>query len=47
MEAGLTLLIAFIAVYTIATQTEKVLDYIDKQIEEKHKDLFKEDEEEN
>lgn len=47
MEGLLYLIIGVVATYTIATKTHKVLDYIDKQIEEKHKDLFKEDEEEN
>lgn len=47
MEGLLYLIIGGICTYILATKTHKVLDYIDKQIEEKHKDLFKEDEEEN
>lgn len=40
---ALYVLLAFILIFVVIINADKILNYIDKKIEEKHKDIFKED----
>lgn len=40
---ALYVLLAFILIFVVIINADKILNYIDKKIEEKHKDISKED----